>query len=132
MKKQQLIAGLVVLVALVALFFWGRPRFPFDFGLFRHQLAMANWGRIALGIVCIYVAYVFRSVRWAYLLQHNKKYPPFRFSGHRSSASLPSHSLAVSQIPSVPTWFPKRQTFPSVTNSPFTSSSASLTPAQWR
>jgi glycosyltransferase 2 family protein len=81
LKKRQIILGLVVLAALVALFFWGRTRFPFDFGRFRHELAMANWGRIALGIACIQFAYVFRSVRWAFLLRHNKKVPPLSLLG---------------------------------------------------
>jgi len=35
LNKKQLILGLVVLVALVALFLWGRERFHFDFGVFR-------------------------------------------------------------------------------------------------
>jgi glycosyltransferase 2 family protein len=81
LKKRQIILGLVALAALVALYLWGRTRFPFDFGLFRHQLAMANWGRIVLGIACIYLAYVFRSVRWAFLLRHNKKVPPLSLLG---------------------------------------------------
>ncbi|MDR3454148.1 MAG: hypothetical protein P4L96_15370, partial [Rhodoferax sp.] len=75
MKKRQLILGLVVLAAIVALVIWGRNRIHFDFGLFRSQLAMADWRRIALGAGCIYLAYIFRSVRWAYLLRHNKKVP---------------------------------------------------------
>jgi hypothetical protein len=81
LKKSQLILGLAVLAALVALFIWGRERFHFDFGIFRQQLAMANWGRIFLGIALIYLAYVFRAVRWAYLLRHNKKVPPFSLLG---------------------------------------------------
>ena len=75
MKKRQLIVGLVVLAAIIALVIWGRDRIHFDFGVFRSQLAMADWRRIGLGAVCIYLAYVFRSVRWAYLLRHNKKVP---------------------------------------------------------
>lgn len=75
MRKKQLILGLVVFVAVVALVIWGRNRIHFDFGLFRAQLATADWLRIAIGAGCIYFAYVFRSVRWAYLLRHNKKVP---------------------------------------------------------
>ena len=48
MKKRQLILGLVALVALAALLFWGRNRLHFDFGAFRAQLAQANWVKIAL------------------------------------------------------------------------------------
>ena len=81
MTKKQLILGLFVLAALVALFLWGRQRFHFDFGVFRTQLAEADWRKIALGIGCIYLAYVFRSVRWAKLLKHNKEIPPFSLLG---------------------------------------------------
>ena len=72
-KKKQLIAGLIVLVALAALIFWGRDRIHFDFGVFRSQLALADWRKIGIAFACIYVCYVFRSVRWALLLRHNKK-----------------------------------------------------------
>jgi len=70
-----MILGLVVLVALVALVVWGRDKIHFDFAEFRAQLALANWWKIALGAGCIYLAYAFRSVRWALLLRHNKKVP---------------------------------------------------------
>lgn len=75
MKKKQLILSLVVLAALVALVVWGRDKIHFDFAEFRAQLALANWWKIALGAGCIYLAYMFRSVRWALLLRHNKKVP---------------------------------------------------------
>ena len=75
MKKKQWIMGLVVLVALVALVVWGRDRIHFDFAEFRAQLAQANWWMIAIGFGCIYLGYVFRSMRWAVLLRHNLKVP---------------------------------------------------------
>jgi uncharacterized membrane protein YbhN (UPF0104 family) len=81
LKKRQLILGLVVLAALVAILFWGRNRIHFDFGVFRAQLANANWTKIALSGGCIYLAYAFRSVRWAQLLKHNKKLAPFSLLG---------------------------------------------------
>lgn len=81
MKKKQLILGLVVLVALVALGVWGRDKIHFDFAEFRAQLALANWWKIAVGAGCIYLAYAFRSVRWALLLRHNKKVPLFSLLG---------------------------------------------------
>jgi uncharacterized protein (TIRG00374 family) len=59
----------------VGLAVWGWDRIHFDFGLFRSQLALANWWKIAMGAACIYLAYIFRSVRWALLLRHNKKVP---------------------------------------------------------
>ncbi|MGA3265039.1 MAG: lysylphosphatidylglycerol synthase transmembrane domain-containing protein [Terracidiphilus sp.] len=81
MKKNQLILGLLVLAALVALVIWGRDRIHFDFGVFRAQLAMADWRRIGLGFGCIYTAYAFRAARWAQLLKHNKKVPPLSLLG---------------------------------------------------
>lgn len=75
MKKNQLIPGLVVLLALVTLFVWGRGRIHFDFGVFRAQLAQADWRHIGIGAGCIYLAYIFRSVRWAWLLRHNQRVP---------------------------------------------------------
>ncbi len=73
MKKKQLILALAVLLALAGLLYWGRDRIHFDFGLFRSQLARADWRKIALGIGCIYLGYVMRAVRWARLIKHNKK-----------------------------------------------------------
>ncbi|HTB98551.1 MAG TPA: lysylphosphatidylglycerol synthase transmembrane domain-containing protein [Terracidiphilus sp.] len=75
MKRNQLILGLVVLAILVGFAVWGRDRIHFDFGTFRAQLALADWKMIAVGMGCIYLAYAFRSIRWAYLLRHNKKVP---------------------------------------------------------
>ena len=56
MKKNQLILGLVVLAVVAALVVWGRDRIHFDFAEFRVQLAMVDWWRVAIGLVCIYVA----------------------------------------------------------------------------
>jgi uncharacterized protein (TIRG00374 family) len=81
LKKRQVIVGLVVLALLVALFIWGREKFHFDFGVFRDQVAQADWRKIALGVACIYVAFVFRAVRWALLLRPNKRIPPFSLLG---------------------------------------------------
>ena len=81
MKKNHLILGLVVLAALVALVFWGRDRIHFDFGVFRSQIALADWRRIGIATACIYMGYLFRSVRWALLLRHNKKVPPLSLLG---------------------------------------------------
>ena len=81
MKKKQLILGLVALAALVALVIWGRDRIHFDFGVFRFQLALADWRKIGVAFCCIYVGYVFRAVRWALLLRHNKKVGLFSLLG---------------------------------------------------
>lgn len=81
MKKKQWILALVVLVALAALFYFGRDRIHFNFGTFRAQLALANWGSIGIGLACIYLGYVIRAVRWALLMKHNKKVPLFSLLG---------------------------------------------------
>lgn len=81
MKKNQLILGLVAIAVLVALLLWGRSRIHFDFGAFRGQLAQAHWTEIGLSALCIYLAYAFRSARWAQLLKHNKKVGPFSLLG---------------------------------------------------
>jgi hypothetical protein len=75
LKRNHLILGSVVLVTLLALVIWGWNRIHFDFAAFRTQIALADWRRIGIGIGAIYLAYVFRSVRWALLLRHNKKIP---------------------------------------------------------
>ncbi|HXR38820.1 MAG TPA: lysylphosphatidylglycerol synthase transmembrane domain-containing protein [Terracidiphilus sp.] len=81
MKKNHLFLGLLVLAALVALVFWGRGRIHFDFGVFRTQIAMADWGKIGIAAGCIYLGYVFRSARWAWLLKPNKKVGLFSLLG---------------------------------------------------
>lgn len=81
MKKNQLIVGLVVLAAIAGIVIWGRDKIHFDFGLFRDQLAAADWRRIAIGLGCIYFAYIFRAFRWAFLLRHNKKVHPLSLLG---------------------------------------------------
>jgi uncharacterized protein (TIRG00374 family) len=81
LNKKQLILGLVALLAMAALLFWGRDKIHFDFGVFRAQLALADWRKIGIAFVCIYVGYVFRAVRWALLLRHNKRVPLFSLLG---------------------------------------------------
>jgi hypothetical protein len=76
-----MILGLVALAALVALLVWGRGRIHFDFGVFRAQLALADWRKIGLAFACIYAAYGFRSARWALLIRHSKKVPLFSLLG---------------------------------------------------
>lgn len=73
--------GLVAVAAIVAIVVWGRDKIHFDFGVFRAQLAMVDWSRIAIAAACIYAGYLFRAVRWAYLLRHNKQVPLFSLLG---------------------------------------------------
>jgi hypothetical protein len=81
LKKNQLILGLVVLAALAALVIWGRDKIHFDFGVFRSQLALADWRKIGIAFASIYLCYIFRAVRWAQLLKHHKKVPLFSLLG---------------------------------------------------
>lgn len=81
MSKKQWIVGLVVLAALIGLVLWGRGRIHFDFGHFWSQFATADWRKILIALACIYLAYVFRSVRWALLLRHNQRVPVLSLLG---------------------------------------------------
>jgi hypothetical protein len=81
LKRNQLIASLVVLAALVALVVWGRDKIHFDFGVFISQLKLADWRKIGIAFGCIYFCYAFRAARWAMLLRHIKKVPLFSLLG---------------------------------------------------
>ncbi len=71
----------MVLAALVAFVIWVHGRIHFDFGVFGAQLALADWGRIGVAAGCIYLAYVFRAVRWAFFLRPSKKVPALSLLG---------------------------------------------------
>ena len=81
MKRHQLVVGLVVVAVLVVLGIYAQHRYPIDWHEVLAQIEQARWQRLALGIGCIYLAYVFRAVRWAYLLRHHKKVPIFSLLG---------------------------------------------------
>jgi len=81
LKKNQLILGLLVLVGLAVLLYAGRDRIHLDFGVFRTQLAMADWRKIGLGVACIYIGYLFRAARWALLIKPHKKVPVLSLVG---------------------------------------------------
>lgn len=75
------ILAVIVLMAMVALVWFGRHRIHFDWHDFGQQLRMADWRRIAFGLGCIYVGYLLRSVRWVWLLRHKKKLSPLSLLG---------------------------------------------------
>jgi glycosyltransferase 2 family protein len=81
LKKNQLILGLIVLAVLVGLFSYAQHRFPFDWHELLGQFMQASWRDIAIAAGCIYLAYVFRAVRWAFLLRHTKKVAPLSLLG---------------------------------------------------
>jgi uncharacterized membrane protein YbhN (UPF0104 family) len=75
LKKREWIIGLVLLVALAALFSYEQHKHPFNWSMFVEGLQRANWRKVAIGAGCIYFAFVFRAIRWAWLLRPNKKVP---------------------------------------------------------
>lgn len=76
MNKRQLILGLGVLAALVALAFYAQHRHPINWHEVVQQFALSRWSYFAIGVGCIYLAYVLRATRWAFLLRHHKKVSP--------------------------------------------------------
>ena len=76
MNKRQLILGLVVLAALIALGFYAQHRHPINWHEVVQQFAQSRWSYFGLGIAGIYIAYIARATRWAYLLRHHKKVSP--------------------------------------------------------
>ena len=75
MKKREWIIGLVLLVALASLFSYEQHKHPFNWSMFIEGFQKADWRKVVIGAGCIYFAFVFRAVRWAWLLRHNKKVP---------------------------------------------------------
>jgi uncharacterized protein (TIRG00374 family) len=81
LKRRELILGLIVLAAFAALFAYEQHLHPFNWRVFAGEFERASWTRIALGACCIYIAFVFRAVRWAWLLRPNKRVPLFSLLG---------------------------------------------------
>jgi len=81
LKKDRLIPALVVLVVLAAVVTWVCRRIHFDVLEVGKQVSHANWLMILLGMSCIFVAYFFRSARWAMLLRHHQKVGIFSLTG---------------------------------------------------
>ena len=75
MKNKRWIVWLAGAIALALLLLFASRRIHFDWRVFGQQLKAANWTRIGIGVACIYLGYVLRSMRWALLLRHNKKVP---------------------------------------------------------
>jgi hypothetical protein len=75
LKRREWILGLVVLAALVGLFSYEQHVHPFDFKTFAQELQGARWSKVLIALGCIYLAFVFRAVRWAWLLRPSKRVP---------------------------------------------------------
>lgn len=72
---------LIAVLAIAAVVWFGRHRIHFNWGIFIEQLRMAQWGRIAFALACIYLGLVVRAARWAKLMRHIKKVPLFSLLG---------------------------------------------------
>jgi uncharacterized membrane protein YbhN (UPF0104 family) len=81
LKKNQLIVGLVMLVVFVAVGIYAQHRYQFDWHEVVAQFKRADWRKIGIATGCIYLAYIFRSVRWAYLLRRSKRVGLFSLLG---------------------------------------------------
>lgn len=81
MKKSQWIVSLVVLAALAGLFAYEQHLHPFDWGVFVQEFQKARWTKVCIAAGCIYVAFVFRAVRWAWLLRPNRRVGLFSLLG---------------------------------------------------
>ena len=75
MKKREWIIGLVLLAAIAALFSYEQHQHPFNWSIFVQEFQRASWRKVAVGAACIYLAFVFRAIRWAWLLRPNKRVP---------------------------------------------------------
>jgi glycosyltransferase 2 family protein len=81
LKKSNVVISLVVLVLLIGFGTWAYYHVQFSFANFRSQLALADWRKIGIGLAAIYLNYIFRGVRWAYLVRPNKKIGLFSLVG---------------------------------------------------
>ena len=73
--------SLVVLVALAGLFAYEQHLHPFNWKMFLEEFQKARWTMVGVAAGCIYLAFVFRAVRWAWLLRPNKRVPLFSLLG---------------------------------------------------
>ncbi len=80
-KSNQWIGWVLVTVALAVLVLFIRARVPFSWAVFGQQLRQADGRRFALAIALIYLAYLFRAVRWAIFLRPVKRVSPFAILG---------------------------------------------------
>jgi glycosyltransferase 2 family protein len=81
LKRREWIVGLVVLAALAGLFAYEQHIHPFNWTTFAEEFHKARWTKVFIGAGCIYLAFVFRAVRWAWFLRPNKRVPLFSLLG---------------------------------------------------
>lgn len=81
LKRREWIVGLIVLAGLAGLFAYEQHLHPFHWSTFAAEFARARWTKVLIGAGCIYLAFVFRAVRWAWFLRPNKRVPLFSLLG---------------------------------------------------
>ncbi|MGA7887433.1 MAG: lysylphosphatidylglycerol synthase transmembrane domain-containing protein [Acidobacteriaceae bacterium] len=79
--RNKRVLWLIALVLIVALVWFGRHHIHFNWTVFVEQIRQADWHRIVLGLACIYCGYILRGYRWARLMRHKEKLPPFSLVG---------------------------------------------------
>lgn len=75
-NRNNRVLGLIVLLAVAALVWFGRNRIHFNWGVFVSQLRHTDWKLFLLGIALIWIGYGFRAVRWALFMKPTKRVRP--------------------------------------------------------
>jgi glycosyltransferase 2 family protein len=81
LKKSHLTIGLLLLVVFASVGIYAQHRYQFDWYEVIAQFKLADWRKIGIATGCIYLSFIFRSVRWAYLLRRSKKLGAFSLLG---------------------------------------------------
>jgi glycosyltransferase 2 family protein len=72
-KSSNRIVLLIVIVALLALIWFGRHRIHFNWSVFLDQLHQADWTRFAIATALIWLGYGVRAMRWALFMKPTKR-----------------------------------------------------------
>jgi uncharacterized protein (TIRG00374 family) len=79
MKNRWIFWGAICLFLLGL--FYAMHHVQFDWSIFWRQLRNADPKHLALGVLCIYLGYLLRAVRWSLFLKQQKKVPTYRILG---------------------------------------------------
>ncbi len=79
--RNKRILWLIALIIVAALFWYVFHHVHFQWAVFVEQIRLADWRLMLLGLACIYVGYGIRGYRWARLMRHQEKLPPFSLVG---------------------------------------------------
>jgi len=80
-KARRLLLYLVVIAALVALFFVARHKVHFQWSVFAEQIKSVSWQHILFAFIAIYLNYLVRGIRWSFFLRPTKKVGIFSLVG---------------------------------------------------